>query len=130
MLARRHDAALQGAGIDRGRFPGPRDARRQRLGLGQAVLGQGQLGAAAKTFGVDAFDVAVTGQQELGHAANLAGRCRFFVPVRGARNKKAVQRGAGGVVALLSRVPKTPRPSQPQGDKPCRPRKSPTPSPC
>ncbi len=68
-----HDAALQGAGIDDGRPPGARDARRQRLGLGHAFLGQGQLGAAAEALGEDAFDVAVAGQQDLGHPANLAG---------------------------------------------------------
>ena len=69
----RHDAALEGARIDGRGLPGRGDARRQRLGFGQALRGEFELGAAAKAFGMDAFDMAVAGQQDLGHPAILAG---------------------------------------------------------
>ena len=66
-LAAGHHAALQGAGEQGNGFPAGSDAPGQPGGLGEAVVGQRQLGTAAKTRRFDAFDMAVTREQDLGH---------------------------------------------------------------
>src|SRR5712671_4764197 len=69
---RGRSASAEKTGVEGGGGPARLDATRGRLRLPAAFLGQLQIGAAAKPFGRNAFDVAVPNKNNLGHALVLS----------------------------------------------------------
>jgi hypothetical protein len=65
------DASLHGAGIDLHRLPCGRDTPRNGLSFGNSAMGQRQLGATAKAFWFDAFDMTMSDQENFRQCPSL-----------------------------------------------------------